>query len=78
MGTRKNRLSEAVLTFIHNLWFEQNKKNITIFHLKIIILFSHEISQYIAWTCLRNAMLMYLSFEERRDYERALIIIKYM
>ena len=29
--------SEAVLTCIHNLCFEQNKKNITIFHLKIII-----------------------------------------
>ena len=49
MGTR-----EAVLTCIHNLCFEQIKKNITIFHMKIIIFFSDEISQYIAWTCLRN------------------------
>ena len=78
MGTRSNRLSEAVLTCIHNLCFEQNKKNITIFHLEIIIFFSYEISQYIAWTCLRNALLIYLSFEERRDYESAIIIIKYM
>ena len=35
-------LSEAVLTCIHNLCFEQNKKNITILHLKIIIFFNHE------------------------------------
>ena len=30
------------------------KKNITIFYLKIIIIYSREISQYIAWACLRN------------------------
>ena len=28
--------TEAVLTFTHNLCFEQNKTNITIFHLKIV------------------------------------------
>ena len=56
---------------IHNLCFGKNKKNNTIFHLKIIIFFSREISQYIAWTCLGNAMLIYMSFEERGDYESA-------
>ena len=38
MGTSLNRLSEAVLTSTHNLCFRAKiKKNITIFHLKIII-----------------------------------------
>ena len=30
-------MSDAVLTCTYNQCFEQNKKNITIFHLKIII-----------------------------------------
>ena len=37
MGTRWNRLSEAVLTCTHDLCFSKNKKNITIFHRKIIV-----------------------------------------
>ena len=40
MGTRKNRLTEAVLTCTHDLCFEQNLENITIFHLKINIVFT--------------------------------------
>ena len=32
----------------------KNKKNITFCHLKITIFYSHEISQFIAWACLRN------------------------
>ena len=37
MGTRYNRLIEAVLTCTHNQCFEQKiEKNITIFNLKII------------------------------------------
>ena len=31
MGTRKNRLAEAVLTSTHNLCFEQKYENIRIF-----------------------------------------------
>ena len=36
MGTRKNRLGEAVLTSAHNLCFEQKyEKYLSFFHLKI-------------------------------------------
>ena len=38
MGTRKNRLSEAVLSITHNLCFEQKyENNIRIFYLKIFL-----------------------------------------
>ena len=36
MGTRKNRLGEAVLTSTHNLCFEQKCDNIRFFFLKKI------------------------------------------
>ena len=43
-------LVEAVLTRNHDLCFEQNKKNIIFFHLKITsFFFSREKSQYIAY-----------------------------
>ena len=34
MGTRKNRLAEAVLTSTHNLCFEQDNENCRNFYLK--------------------------------------------
>ena len=34
MGTRYNRLSEAVITSTHDLCFDKNKKNVIFFHLK--------------------------------------------
>ena len=37
MGTRKNRLNEAVLTCTHNLCFEQKMKIVKKFQLKIVI-----------------------------------------
>ena len=37
MGTRKNRLAEAVLTSTHNLCFEEKYENIRIFYHKSFI-----------------------------------------
>ena len=37
----------------HNLCLSKNKKNIRIFHLKIIF-YNHEKSQCIAYACFRN------------------------
>ena len=37
MGTRKNRLTEVFLTCTHELCLSKTEKNITIFHLKIIV-----------------------------------------
>ena len=39
VGTRQNRLGEAVLTSTHNLCFSSNMKHIKIFYLKIFIFF---------------------------------------
>ena len=54
MGTRLNRLTEAVLRCTHNICFEQKYEKDKIFQLKIVIFFSREKSLYIAWTCFRN------------------------
>ena len=48
MGTRKNRLTEAVLTCIHNLCLEQNMKIIKTFQLKIVI-----------FTVVKNCIFLY-------------------
>ena len=47
------RLTEAVLTCTHNLCFEQ-KKNITIIHLKNYHSYSREKSQHSAYACMSN------------------------
>ena len=46
MGTRKNRLTEAVLTCTTINVFSKNKKNIKIFHLKIIFFYIREKLKY--------------------------------
>ena len=68
MGTRKNRLSEAVLACTHDLCFVQKKKKIKykkilhFFHLKKYHFYSREILQYIARTCLRNDCQFSMTF----------------
>ena len=55
MGTRTNRLNEAVLTCTHNLCFEQKSekvKNST----ENCHFYSREKSLYIAWACFRNVL----------------------
>ena len=55
MGTRENRLSEAVLTCNHNQCFEQKKEKYNIFSSENYDFYSLEKSQCIAWACFRNA-----------------------
>ena len=54
MGTRYNRLSEAVLTCIHNLCFEQKYENSQIISTENCHLYSREKSLYVAWAFFRN------------------------
>ena len=56
MGTRYNRLNEAVLTCTHNICFEQKYENSKKNQLKIAIFYSREKLLYIAWACFRNEM----------------------
>ena len=58
MGTRYNRLGEAVLTCNYNLCFEQSKKNINNFYLKILIFYNLKKSLYIIWARFRNVMII--------------------
>ena len=55
MGTRYNRLSEAVITCTHNLCFELNYENSKKKSTEKCHFYSRGISMYIAWECLRNA-----------------------
>ena len=54
MGTRQNRLIEAVLTCTHNICFEQKYENSKKNSTKNCHFYSHEKSLYIAWACFRN------------------------
>ena len=54
MGTRKNPLTEAVLTCTHNLCFEQKLEKYQKLSSENYHFYSCEILQYIARTCLRN------------------------
>ena len=47
MGTRKNRLTEAVLTSTHNLCFEQKYEKYQNFYLKIFIFLVVKFSIYL-------------------------------
>ena len=51
MGTRYNRLTEAVLTCTHNLCFEEKYKKFSDKKLQFLKLKN---SLYIAWACFRN------------------------
>ena len=54
MGTRWNRLGDAVLTSIHNLCLSRNMKNIKILIGKLSV-FGGEIFNIFELACLRNA-----------------------
>ena len=56
MGTRKNRLAEAVLTSTHNLCFEQKYEKYQNFYLKIFI-FGGKILNIFEKACFRNACI---------------------
>ena len=60
MGTRYNRLAEAVLKYTHNICFEQNKKNTKNFETENCHFYNH--SQYMARTRLRNAKIFVETF----------------
>ena len=54
VGTRKNRLSEAVLTCTHNQCFEPKNEIYNIFSSENYRFYSREILQYIAQASFRN------------------------
>ena len=54
MGTRENRLIEAVLTCTHNQCFEQRQENHHNFSSANYLFYSREKLQYITWACFRN------------------------
>ena len=56
MGTRWNRLNEAVLTCTHNLCFEQKHENSQTISTENCHFYSGEKSLYIAWACFRNVV----------------------
>ena len=56
MGTRQNRLIEAVLTCTHNICFEQKYENSQKNSIENCHFYSCEKSLYIAWACFRNDM----------------------
>ena len=63
MGTRWDRLTEAVLTCTHNLCFEQKYENTHKISTENCHFYSCEILQYIAWTCFRNGTGLVLQEE---------------
>ena len=55
MGTRKNRLNEAVLTCIHNIYvLSKHMKIVKKYSTENCHFYSHGKSLYIAWACFRN------------------------
>ena len=57
MGTRLNRLGEAVLTGTHNLCFEQLNEKYQNFYLKIFFsVFGDEIFNIFQSACFRNGV----------------------
>ena len=54
MGTRSNRLSEAVLTCSHNLCFERKYENSQNISIENCHYYSREKSLYLAWACFHN------------------------
>ena len=57
MGTRLNRLTEAVLTCTQNLCFVQTYEKYQNFLSENFRLYSREILQYITWACFRNVSI---------------------
>ena len=57
MGTRKNRLNEAVLTCTHNICFEQKYENIKKNQLKIVIFTS------VKYRCILHGRVFIMSSE---------------
>ena len=57
MGTRKNRLTEAVPTCTHTQCFEQTKEKDLQISSENEHFYSRETLLFIAWACLRNAEL---------------------
>ena len=55
MGTRLNRLNEAVLTCTHNLCVEQEFENSKKKSTENCNFYSREKSLYVSWRCFRNA-----------------------
>ena len=51
MGTRQNRLNEAVLTCTYNICFEQKYENSQTISTENCYFYSSEKSLYIAWAC---------------------------
>ena len=67
MGTRYNRLDDAVLTGTHNLWFEQKYEEYQNFYLKIFILFVVKFSIYLnrhVFVMILFILFIYTMFKE--------------
>ena len=60
MGTRSNRLTEAVLTSTHNLCFEQKFEKYQNFYLKIFLFLVVQFSIYLN----RHVSVMHLQFDQ--------------
>ena len=56
MGTRQNRLDEAVLTCTHSLCFEQKYEKYQKFSNESFQFLQLSKNQYITWACFRNAL----------------------
>ena len=56
MGSRYNRLIEAVLTCTHDLCFEQKNENSQNISNENCHFYSREKSLYVAWACFRNVL----------------------
>ena len=67
VGTRLNRLSEAVLTCTHNLCFEQKNENYHNFSSENYHFYGCEKSQYIARACFRNGERLFYAWIETKD-----------
>ena len=63
MGTRLNRLGEAVLTSTHNLCFEQKYERYQIFYPETFVsVFGGEIFNIFESACFRNDFICYFEY----------------